>query len=88
MDRNNCAFTKHFTNNKEIHPIDISSHKSYDATLSKIIEVTIIEKVKLNDSDEEIEIKNKCLAREAYWQEKLKTMEKYGGINKREDVQY
>ena len=78
MDRNNCAFTKHFTNNKEIHPIDKSSHKSYDATLSKIIEVTIIEKVKLNDSDEEIEIKNKCLAREAYWQKKLKTMEKYG----------
>ena len=58
----------------------------YDTSLSKQIEVIIIEEVDLTEVGTDIEsIRKKLKEREWYWQNNLKTLRQYGGLNVREE---
>ena len=73
---------------KEHDQVDISSIKTYDKTLCKYVKVTLIEKVKVNDTDSQEVKEAKCEAREGFWQTQLKTLQIFGGLNKRDNRKY
>ena len=43
-----CEFTKHMLSDEDLHPLDRSLLKSYDESLSKIVDITLIERVEYN----------------------------------------
>ena len=64
----------------------ISSQMKYDTSLSKQIEVIIIEEVDLTDVGTDIDsIRKKLKEREWNWQNNLNTLRQYGGLNVREE---
>ena len=87
MYRNNCVVSSHFTDNEILHPLDRTSIQSFSNSLPGHIEVIIIEKVDLSNIDpNDLESKIKaCKKREIYWQNQLKTLKQYGGMNIREE---
>ena len=76
----------HFADNKSIHDMDKSSFQSYTASLKDHIEVIIIEQVDVSKvpKDSKSQLKE-CKRREWYWQNQLKTLRQYGGMNIREE---
>ena len=68
--------------------IDFSSRKSYDESLCQHIKVTLIEQVEVEANDSRAQKEAKCEAREGYWQTQLKTLQIYGGLNKRDNRKY
>ena len=80
-----CEFTKHILSDEELHPLDRSSFKSYDESLSKLVDITLIEKVEYDAKVSKEEAKRILQSREAHWHEELRTLSAFGGLNKRED---
>ena len=82
-----CEKVTHLIN--ENHDLDFSNFKKYDESLSKCVSVTLIEKVKgINENDDILAKEAKCEKREMYWQRQLKTLTVYGGLNKRDGKKY
>ena len=78
--------SKHFSDNLILHKLDNSSHLKYDNSLKEKIEVIIIEKVDVSKVGADIEsIRKKLKERECNWQNNLKTLRQYGGLNIREE---
>ncbi len=82
-----CELIKHLIDSVH-NDIDFSSIKNHDSSLSKHIRVTLIEKVKVDPQDSRAEKEAKCEAREGFWQTQLKTLQTYGGLNKRDSRKY
>ena len=87
-----CEMAQHFAEFPDIHKLDMDNgatkseqNKNYEAGLAKQLKFIIIEAVDLahlnttKDKREAIEI------REGYWQTQLRTMRRYGGLNKKDD---
>ena len=86
-NRKTCEKVTHLIN--ENHNLDFTTYKKYDESLSKCVSVTLIEKVKgINDNDDIPTKEAKCEKREAYWQRQLRTLTVYGGLNKRDGRKY
>ena len=81
-----CEVSKHFADNQILHVLDKSSPSNYDECLKSQIEVIIVEKVDVSEvsSDTKSRLK-KCKEREWFWQNNLKTLRQYGGLNVREE---
>ena len=82
-----CELINHLLSNNH-DDIDFSSIKNYDDSLSKHIRVTLIEKVKVEPNDSRSVKESKCEAREGFWQTQLRTLQPYGGLNKRDNRKY
>ena len=82
-----CELIKHLLT-YEHEGIDFTNRHTYDKSLSKHIRVTLIEKVQVEVSDSREQREAKCEAREGYWQTQLKTLQVYGGLNKRDNRKY
>ena len=81
-----CELSKHFSENLILHTLDKSSHLKYDNSLKENIGVIIVEKVDVSEVGTDIEsVKKKLKEREWYWQNNLKTLRQYGGLNIREE---
>ena len=85
--RDSCEIVKHLLE-IEHESIDTSSIKTYDSSLSNYLQVTLIEKVKVEVSDTKAQKETKCEEREGYWQTQLKTLHAFGGLNKRDNRKY
>ena len=82
----NCEVSVHFVDNRVMHALDISSCKSYTASLKDHIEVIMIEQVDVSKVAQDSKSRLKeCKRREWYWQNQLKTLRQYGGMNIREE---
>ena len=81
-----CELVKHLITVQ--HDVDFTTTTKYDHTLSKHLRVTILEQVKVLPSDNREERERKCEIREGYWQTQLKSLQKYGGLNKRDNRKY
>ena len=81
-----CELVKHLMTVN--HDVDFSTATKYDQTLSKHLRVTILEQVLVSPSDSREEKEAKCEIREGYWQTQLKSLQKYGGLNKRDNRKY
>ena len=68
--------------------LDRSSTKAYTDTLSKQLEIIIVEQVDVSkvDSDPKSRL-DECKKREWFWQNQLKTLRQFGGLNVREERQ-
>ena len=63
-----------------------SSTKAYTDCLKHQIEIIIIEQVDVSKvSDDPKSRLDECKKREWYWQNQLKTLKQYGGLNVREE---
>ena len=84
--RRTCEVSCHYSDNETIHILDKASTKTFNDTLMKQIEVIIIEQVDVskvkNDGQSRL---RECKRREWYWQNQLKTLRQYGGMNIREE---
>ena len=85
-ERRTCEVSSHFTDNRTIHILDRSSTKTYTDSLSKQLEVIIVEQVDVSKvaGDPKSRL-DECKRREWYWQNQLKTLKQYGGMNVREE---
>ena len=81
-----CEVSKHFSDNTSLHVLDRSSTKNYDLSLKDQIEVIIIEQVNVTGIGQDTQSRlRKCKEREWFWQNNLKTLQEYGGMNVREE---
>ena len=81
-----CEVSKHFSDNTSLHVLDRSSTKNYDLSLKDQIEVIIIEQVNVTGIGQDTQSRlRKCKEREWFWQNNLKTLQQYGGMNVREE---
>ena len=72
--------------NRALHILDRSSTKAYTDCLKHQIEIIIIEQVDVSKvSDDPKSRLDECKKREWYWQNQLKTLKQYGGLNVREE---
>ena len=78
-----CELSKHFINNPRIHPLDTTSQANYDRSLTNHLEVILIESVVLPENCRKAQSIPILEARETYWQNTLKAVRIYGGLNKR-----
>ena len=80
-----CEVSKHFSENS-LHILDRSSTKNYDLSLKDQLEVIIIEQVDVTGIGQDTQSRlRKCKERECFWQNNLKTLQQYGGMNVREE---
>ena len=86
-DNASCELIKHLLT-CEHEGIDFTNRHTYDKSLSKHIKVTLIEQVRVEPGDSKEQKEAKCEAREGYWQTQLKTLQTYGGLNKRDNRKY
>ena len=84
--RRTCEVSVHFSENHGVHSFDKTTPKSYDSSLKDQLEVIIIEKVDVSKVGKDTKSRLKeCKKREWYWQNQLKTLRQYGGMNVREE---
>ena len=84
--RRTCEVSIHFSENQGVHVFDKSTPKLYDSTLKGQLEVIILEKVDVSKVGKDTQSRLKeCKKREWYWQNQLKTLRQYGGMNVREE---
>ena len=69
----------------DLHPLDKSSFKSYDESLSKLVDITLTEKVENDATASKVEVKRICHKRETHWHHELRTLSAFGGLNKQGD---
>ena len=62
-----------------------SIDSSYEPTLAKELEVTLIDQVVPESWDSAETITKKLLKKESYWQHQLRTLEADGGLNVRNE---
>ena len=85
-ERRTCEVSSHFADNRAHHILDRSSHKTYTDSLSNQLEVIIVEQVDVLGVDDDPKSRlDECKKREWYWQNQLKTLKQYGGMNIREE---
>ena len=86
-NRRTCEISKHFADNLMIHELDKSTNLNYDNSLKSQIEVIIIEKVDMTGIDlaDTDLVRRRLKEREWFWQNNLKTLRQYGGLNVREE---
>ena len=85
-ERRTCEISSHFIDNRALHILDRSSTKAYTDCLKHQIEIIIIEQVDVSKvSDDPKSRLDECKKREWYWQNQLKTLKQYGGLNVREE---
>ena len=77
-----CKVAKHFNNRKAGHAWDSTS---IDNTLPNEIAVTLIDKVIPEVWDTADSLFTKLCKKEIYWQNQLRTMEEFGGLNTRDE---
>ena len=78
-DYRNCEVSVLFVDNRVMHELDISSCKSYTASLKDHIEVIMIEQVDVSKVAQDSKSRLKeCKRREWYWRNQLKTLRQYG----------
>ena len=65
--------------------MDRTSFKSYDASLCKLVDITLIDRVNVDPGVSKEDSRRICQEREAYWHHELRTLNAFGGLNKRED---
>ena len=82
--RHTCEIVNHVLDNNVEHPLNRSTNKLFDESLSQGIEIYLIEHVKVDRADDPETRLNKCMVREGFWQKQLRTMEIHGGLNKRD----
>ncbi len=84
--RRTCEVSTHFSENQGVHTFDTSTNKAYDDSLGSQIELIIIEQVDVSNvaGDSKSRLKE-CKRREWHWQNQLKTLRQYGGMNVREE---
>ena len=81
-----CELASHFIGGDSTHIINrTGTNQEYDISLSKYLEFILIEKVNTENCVNIDEKVNKCKEREQHWQHQLRTLEIYGGMNKREE---
>ena len=69
-----------------LHILDRSSTKNYDLSLKDQLEVIIIEQVDVTGIGQDTQSRlRKCKEREWFWQNNLRTLQQYGGMNVREE---
>ena len=86
FSRPTCEVSTHFKDNKAVHPLDTTTPSKYDKCLSSQLEVVLIEKVAVSDPSADTQERlRECKKREWYWQNQLKTLRQYGGMNVREE---
>ncbi len=84
--RRTCEVSSHFADNTSIHNLDKSDNKSFTNSLSSEIEVILIEQVDVSHVEDDPQIRlRECKKREWFWQNQLKTLRQYGGMNVREE---
>ena len=84
MGRKSCELSTHFIDNPLLHPLDKSSCASFDTSLKSQLEIIIVEKVKIEGENLTARERLKqCEVRELFWQERLRTLQEYGGLNVR-----
>ena len=79
----NCRVAAHFNDPSNNHKFSIDS--SYEPTLAKELEITLIDKVVPEPWDSAETITKKLLKKESYWQHQLRTLEADGGLNVRNE---
>ena len=88
-----CEIAKHFAEvGPDIHPIDNSNgttkteqRENYNVNISQQINIIIIDKVNLDNCKNTREKRELIEIKEGYWQTQLRTLIRYGGLNKRDD---
>ena len=81
-----CEVSSHFTDNTSIHNINRNDNKSFTDSLSTEIEVILIEQVDVSGVEDDPQSRlRECKKREWFWQNQLKTLRQYGGMNVREE---
>ena len=84
-----CEVSKHFKNYEHKHELNRNStNKNYDESLGKQIDYIIVEKVDFKGTTDPGERVKLCQRREGYWQNQLKTLNIYGGMNIRDEQRY
>lgn len=77
-----CEVACHFSS---LHQLDKEASLSiFDAQLSKLLRVTIIDQVQMVETDSDTLRIKRLKERETYWQHQLRTLETFGGLNKQE----
>ena len=79
-----CKVADHF-NKCNAHKFDIIDQKTFDATLALELKVTLIDKIIPDPWDTKESITKKLLAKEAFWQHQLHTLDTEGGLNSRNE---
>ena len=81
-----CEVSSHFADNNSIHNINRNDNKSFTDSLSTEIEVILIEQVDVSGVEDDPQSRlRECKKREWFWQNQLKTLRQYGGMNVREE---
>ena len=84
-----CEVSKHYIDNETIHKLDRSTCAKFDLCLKEQLEVFVVEHVDVSQVGPDTKSRmKKCKEREWFWQNQLKTMRDYGGMNVREEKPY
>jgi len=84
--RRTCELSCHFIDNEILHNLDRTTTKLFTSTLSKDINVSIIEQVDVGNFEQCAQDRlSICKQRENFWQNQLKTLKHFGGMNVREE---
>lgn len=78
-----CEVAHHFSTEHKL-PGKKSDMTVFDNELKKLLRVTIIDQVQMSENDSDEARLRKLKTCEAYWQNQLKTLTVYGGLNKRD----
>ena len=78
-----CELSTHIINTPNKHKLDKSDQKRYSEDLKTQLKVVFLEKVDICDDWDDDKILTVLESREYFWQCRLKTTVKLGGINKR-----
>lgn len=89
-----CEMAQHFAECSDIHSLyrdDTVSNRTrdfqnkFDQNLSEQIKVILIEKVDLSSCETTKQKRDLIECHEGYWQTQLRTLSRYGGLNKKDD---
>ena len=81
-----CELAQHFKENPEKHPINPGPPQSiYDNCLKEQLEVILIEHVDVSSFKTKAEKRAALEIAEGKWQTELRTMTRYGGLNKKDN---
>ena len=81
-----CEIVNHFLDLE--HNLDFSSHKNFDSSLSKVLKVIFLDRVIFKPGMNQNMKEKACEKLEGYWQTQLRTLNRDGGLNKRDNRKY
>ncbi len=84
--RRTCEVSCHMIDNEVLHKLERQDAKSYTSSLSDNIEVILVEQVDTSQiAQDPLSRLSACKKREWFWQNQLKTLKQFGGLNVREE---